>query len=220
MDDIRALTVDEVDPAAALLGRAFQDNPLYRAVLAHMSDEARAGAVRRVKRGFVAAAVRYQDGRALWVDGRMAAVCLSCAPTQYPHKPLAFALHTRGCLTTGWRGVRNFLRTNAYLTGRHPREAHHYLFVLGVEPELQGRGLGSRLLRALSDRADAGGHPCYLETDKPASVELYRRAGYEVLTEEDVAGVKGLHVWTMRRPPRPAKQGNSAEAGVSPSNAP
>jgi ribosomal protein S18 acetylase RimI-like enzyme len=202
MFTLRPLAAADVDAAGALLGRAFRDNPVYRAVLAHLSDEARAAAVARVNRAFTVAAVRYETAEALWVAGRMACVALTCAPGQYPHHPFAFVVHAMACATTGWRGIRNFLRTDAYVTKRHPREPHHYLFVLGVEPELQGGGLGSSYLRTLSERADAAAVPCYLETDRPTSVALYRRAGYDVVTEEDVAGVKGLHIWTMRRPAR------------------
>jgi len=200
MITIRSLARGEADAAAALLGRAFRDTPAYAAILPHLSEDARAAAVVRVKRRLTAAAVRYETAQALWVDDRKAAVALTCAPGQYPHRSLAFARHALACATTGWRGVGNFIRTHAYLTGRHPREPHQYLFVLGVEPELQGKGLGSTYLRALSERADAAGLPCYLETDNPTSVTLYRRAGYAVLSEEDVVGVAGLHLWTMRRP--------------------
>ena len=201
--DLRPLTLADVDAAGALLGRAFQDNPAYRAILSHLSDDARAAAVARVKTGFTAAAVRHQEAHGIWSDGRLVAVSLTCAPGQYPHRLAAFARHAAGCLTTGWRGIKGFLRVDGYITRRHIREPHHYLFVLGVEPAEQGRELGKALLRSLSDRADAERLPCYLETDKPTSVALYRTAGYVVLTEADVRGVAGLHLWTMRRPEAP-----------------
>lgn len=107
-------------------------------------------------------------------------------------------------MTTGWRGITSLLRTDAYITRRHVRGPHYYLFVLGVDPELQRRGLGRALLAALSQRADADGLPCYLETDRATSVALYKSVGYEVLTEEDVPRVAGLHLWTMQRPRRSA----------------
>jgi ribosomal protein S18 acetylase RimI-like enzyme len=198
--DIRPLTLGDVDAAGALLGRAFSDNPAYRAILAHLGDEARGAAVARVKHGFASAAVRYQEAHGIWHEGALAGASLVCAPGQYPHRLSAFAHHATGCLTTGWRGLRSFLRTDAYISRRHVREPHFYLFVLGVEPHAQGRGLGKALLRALNARADERGLPCYLETDKPTSVQLYESAGYVVVTEGDVPGVAGLHMWTLRRP--------------------
>lgn len=203
--EVRPLSTSDAETAAGILGRAFQDNPAYRALLPHLSDDERARAVARVKRGFTDAAIRWQEASAVWVDGCMAGVSLVCAPGQYPPRMAAFLRHARGCMTTGWRGTMNFLRADVYITRKHLRGPHYYLFVLGVDPSFQRRGLGRILLGALSDKADATGVPCYLETDKPSSVELYRSAGYDVLTEEDVPGVPGMHLWTMKRPTRPGQ---------------
>jgi ribosomal protein S18 acetylase RimI-like enzyme len=196
---VSPLERSEVAEAGALLGRAFQDNPAYRALLPHLSDGARAAAVARVKLGFAEAAVRWQQAYGLRMGGRLAAVSLVCAPGQYPVGIGAFLRHARGCMTTGWRGSMNFLRADRFLTKNHVEGPHYYLFVLGVDPAHQRMGLGRRMLASLSAKADAAGVPCYLETDKPTSVALYRSAGYEVLTEGDVPGVPGMHLWRMQR---------------------
>ena len=81
---------------------------------------------------------------------------------------------------------------------RHPHDPHWYLWFLGVEPERQGQGFGSVLLRALSARAEADRVPCYLETDKATSVKIYERHGYRVEAEEVLASF-GLKGWFMRR---------------------
>jgi ribosomal protein S18 acetylase RimI-like enzyme len=202
--DIRPLANADVEPAGALLGRAFADNPAYRAIFRHLPDERRAKVVGRVKRGFTAAAVSWQEAHGIWEGGTLAGASLVCAPGQYPHGFLAFQRHAAGCLTAGWRGIRNLLLADGYIRRRHIRGPHYYLFVLGIDPSHQKRGLGRALLGALSERADAASLPCYLETDKPSSVELYRSAGYAVLTEEDVPRIPGMHMWTMCRPAKGA----------------
>ena len=199
---IRPLGAADASAAGALLGRAFQDNPAYRAILPHLSDGARAAAVGRVKRGFADAAIRWQEAEGTWVDGELAAASLVCAPGQYPPRVAAFLRHARGCISTGPRGAINFFRADLYITRKHLRGPHYYLFVLGVDPAHQRKGLGRQLLASLNARADAARVPCYLETDKPTSVALYESVGYEVTTEEDVPGVPGMHLWTMRRPAR------------------
>jgi ribosomal protein S18 acetylase RimI-like enzyme len=198
--EVRRLGPGDVPATGAVLGRAFCDNPAYRALLPHMSDAQRAEAVGRIKRGFATAAVKCQEAQGVWMDGRLAGASLVCAPGQYPHGISAFLSHALGCTRTGWRGIVNLLRADTYITRRHVRGEHYYLFVLGVDPDFQRRGVGRRLLDELNARADAAGLPCYLETDKPTSVELYRSVGYEVCTEEDVPGVPGMHMWTMLRP--------------------
>lgn len=202
MHDIRPLSLDDVQAAGRVLGRAFCDNPAYRAILPHLSDTARARVVSRVKLGFTAAAARWEQAHGVWVDGQIAGASLACAPGQYPHRLSAFAWHAWGCSRSGWRGIVNFVRADAFITKHHIREPHYYLFVLGVDPAYQHRGIGRALLASLSARADAEGLPSYLETDKPSSVALYRSVGFEVLSEDDVAGVPGMHLWRMRRPPR------------------
>lgn len=63
---------------------------------------------------------------------------------------------------------------------RHPTEPHWYLAVLGIDPALQGRGLGPRLLTPVLDRCDAERLPCWLESANPRNHGFYRRLGFEV----------------------------------------
>ncbi|MET8234194.1 GNAT family N-acetyltransferase [Micromonospora sp. NPDC005298] len=56
-----------------------------------------------------------------------------------------------------------------------------YLGVLGTHPDSAGRGWGRAVMRAGLDRAAADGLPAILETSNPVNVDLYRRAGWEVL---------------------------------------
>lgn len=201
MHDLRPVAREDIDAAAAVLGRAFADAPGYLATLGFLSPDARRDAVRRVKKGFVQAAVRHQVAEGVWRDGRLVGVALVCAPGQYPYAPGALPWMAAGPLSVGPRGVANFVRIGAWLDARHPRAPHWYLFVLGVDPDHQGRGLGGALLRRVSARADATGLPCYLETDRPENVKLYRAAGYEVVVEDVLPALGGLRMWTMQRPP-------------------
>jgi ribosomal protein S18 acetylase RimI-like enzyme len=67
--------------------------------------------------------------------------------------------------------------------------------MLGVAPPFQGRGVGTRLIRALHERIDADPAPSYLETDRRENVAFYRRTSYTVLSEERVAGVPVWRMW-------------------------
>ncbi|MET7373827.1 GNAT family N-acetyltransferase [Micromonospora arida] len=73
-----------------------------------------------------------------------------------------------------------------------------YLGVLGTHPDSAGRGWGRAVMRAGLARAAADGLPAILETSNPGNVELYRRAGWEVVgsLEEPVP------TWIMQQPPR------------------
>lgn len=61
----------------------------------------------------------------------------------------------------------------------HPRAPHWYLHYVGVDPELQRRGVGGELAASQLRRCDAEGSSAYLESSNPANLPLYRRLGFE-----------------------------------------
>lgn len=84
---------------------------------------------------------------------------------------------------------------------KHPHEPHWYLLALGVEPDLQGRSLGTQLMRPVLERCDKEGVPAYLESSKERNVPLYERNGFKV-TEEMVVPNGGPKIWLMWRDPQ------------------
>ena len=88
------------------------------------------------------------------------------------------------------------------ITARHPTTPHWYLFVLGVEPARQGRGIGAELIRPILERCDREQTPAYLEASSPRNVPFYLRHGFRVQAEHQVTG--GPPIWLMWRDPRPA----------------
>jgi ribosomal protein S18 acetylase RimI-like enzyme len=75
------------------------------------------------------------------------------------------------------------------------------LGIVGVDPELQDRGLGSALVKEGLTRADQANCPCYLETSEERNLAFYERYGFAVL-EAAPLGAGGLTGWGMRREPR------------------
>ncbi|MEW2142544.1 GNAT family N-acetyltransferase [Micromonospora vinacea] len=73
-----------------------------------------------------------------------------------------------------------------------------YLGVLGTHPDSAGRGWGRAVMRAGLARAAADGLPAILETSKPGNVELYRRAGWQVVGTLS----EPVPTWIMQQPPR------------------
>jgi ribosomal protein S18 acetylase RimI-like enzyme len=77
-----------------------------------------------------------------------------------------------------------------------PGEPHVHLGPIGVEPEAQGRHVGSRLMEKYCAELDRTGLVGYLETDRPENVAFYSRFGFAVT---ETASVLGIENYFMRR---------------------
>jgi ribosomal protein S18 acetylase RimI-like enzyme len=62
-----------------------------------------------------------------------------------------------------------------------------YLPLIGVDPAAQGRGDGSALLRAVTERLDREGHLAYLESTSATNLPPFCRHGFEVVGTIEVA---------------------------------
>jgi ribosomal-protein-alanine N-acetyltransferase len=85
-----------------------------------------------------------------------------------------------------------------------PPEPETEIHTIGVRPELQGRGIGGRLLAGLLGHADAMGAAVFLEvrTDNEPAQALYRGTGFEVVgLRRNYYRPSGADAFTMRRPP-------------------
>ena len=83
---------------------------------------------------------------------------------------------------TGFSRLPRMSAMRSMMDAHHPKSPPHaYLWFLGVRPEAQGFGVGSRLLAHGLARVDAQGLPAYLESSNEANVPLYRRHGFEVV---------------------------------------
>ena len=81
----------------------------------------------------------------------------------------------------------------------HTDERHWHVGPVSVEPQLQGKGIGSLVMQRFCNRMDREGELAWLETERPENVVFYRRLGFEVVSESDVYS---LHTWFMQRAPR------------------
>jgi len=194
---IARATTEDVPRLAALLGRAFADDPLNRHLV---PDDGRrrkqlpSGFAAQLRHVFLPRGVvlttRERDGAALWLGPGA--------------QTLSFGEQLRllpGMVRlVGARRLAGAMRSLAEVDRHVPDEPHWHLSVLGVAPERRGRGIASALLAPMLERCDRELVPAYLETANPAAVGLYERNGFSV--RERVELRDGLRLWTMLRLPR------------------
>ncbi|MGQ0607078.1 MAG: GNAT family N-acetyltransferase [Chloroflexota bacterium] len=107
---------------------------------------------------------------------------------------------------SGWRRLRKVSNLIAELETRHRHHVptpHFYLSALGVEPDRQGEGIGTALMKPVLDRCDRDHVPAYLETATARNVLLYERLGFDVV-EELTLPTTDVHGWLMVRAARPS----------------
>jgi ribosomal protein S18 acetylase RimI-like enzyme len=80
-----------------------------------------------------------------------------------------------------------------------PAPGHFYLVTLGVAPDAQGNGLGSRLLQPVLQLCDADRVPAYLESSKESNISFYARHGFRVTSE--IVLPRGPTIYAMWREP-------------------
>jgi GNAT superfamily N-acetyltransferase len=200
---VRAATRNELDPAADALSAAFVHDPILDWFM--REDAARDAARLRFFR-LIVEEVAFPDGAVEQPMGRGAAALwipsekLHAQPLHRELRALPTLLHA-----TGLNRFPRLMTLRTAMDERHPMERpHDYLWFVGVEPRMQGQGLGSLLLKDRTDRLDAAGRCAFLQTATPRNVTLYHRHGFEVVADYRPAP-DGPLIWAMWREPKGAR---------------
>ncbi len=188
--------------AADVLGRAFDDSPIMRYLLP--SERLRVRGLHAFFGAAVTDALPFGEVWAATVDGALAGSAVWLPPGRYPATGMRAVRQLAALAPIAPRAPRRLSRSLRYLSvveRAHPKEPHWYLGFLGVDPPLQGQGIGTRLLEAVLPRIDESGEPAYLETDKERNIPYYARQRFELVDTLHPAA-DGPPTWTMWRAPR------------------
>lgn len=178
-----------------VLARAFRDNPMN--VELHGGRPARRVRANRAGlRSLVLDAHRETVMRVIRHDGRIVGGFVA-APPGIRLLPSPSLYRQIGCfIHQGARAMDRWGVVSQALGARRPLFDHWYLAVLGVEPSLQGRGFGGRLLEMLFALVESESAPLYLEADLEASARFYRSRGFE---DRAKTRVHGVSCWCLGR---------------------
>lgn len=80
----------------------------------------------------------------------------------------------------GIKSVVRILKSESYVYNnfrKYPRYCHLYL--IGVLPEAQGKGLASALMNPMIQTMKEESIPVFLETANPRNVDIYKKKGFK-----------------------------------------
>ena len=203
---VTILYPEQHEQAAVSLGRAFINDPAFKAILPDINEPvARAKHLTDFFRA--ALAVERSTGQPAFgvvENGRVVAA----AVTEGVGHPGTLGLIATGIgqlprmvRGVGWGGLVRTLKLFGVLAPNHPKEPHLYLQFLAVDPAFQGKGYGKALLDrlALEARARPEITGVYLETGTEANVAFYSSKGYEILGELYPLGVRQWRMFQRKR---------------------
>lgn len=200
--EVTTLSDRQITAAATTLARAFQDDPLMVYAIPDAAERARLLPevyARMVRFGLLACEVLTtagaSDGVALWLPPNakwtrenMQAAGMHETPTLIGEE--AYQRY-REVVSREWQARERDIVGPCW-----------YLFLIGVEPRSQRRGIGAALIRPILERADKDKLACYLETENERNVAFYRKLGFDTIISGEEAGSGGVKFWTFRRLPK------------------
>ena len=186
--------------AAAILARAFYDDPLMRYAIPDPDERARLlpPMYERMIRfgmltGEVYATADVPEGVAIWLPPN----------AKWTRENIeASGMHEFATLigNDAYQRYREVVSQEWQARLREIPGPGWYLFILGVEPRVQRRGLGGALMRPILERADTEQVVCFLETENELNVAFYLKQSFEVVVDGEEAGHSGVRFWTFSRP--------------------
>jgi len=209
------LTKPDFQLAAGMLAAALRDEPGFASVVPDP--------VRRAQVMGVLLKILVRDAFPfgnVWIardNGHIVGTAIWYAPGDFPMTALRqfrIAPAMLPMLRFGRSMVTSLGKMEGNAKAAFPKDPCWYLAALGVDPERQGQGIGSTLMRTVLAEIDttgggagraargAAGRAAYLETGEEINVRFYERFGFEVRESAlQLAPAPGPTHWTMWRPP-------------------
>jgi ribosomal protein S18 acetylase RimI-like enzyme len=195
---IRRATPGDAPRIVSVLARAFAQDPSIDWTI--RADERRAEGV-ELFFDVVLRRMTLPFGDVWTTDGEVQGAALWTPPGKWKLGLLEqVTLAPQMLAAFGWRRLGRVLDSMSLVEQHHPKEPHYYLQSIGVEPAIQGRGLGKALLRPVLDRCDAEQVPAFLETAQERNLPLYRSRGFVEVSRAPLAGGGPLMYFMWREP--------------------
>jgi len=199
MNDLMRLHKWHMGPASSTLALAFQDYPLLRYAFPDRAERERM--VPYYCQMVLYYGLRYGEVYATSPDFEGVAAWITPG-----HYPMTFLRMVRSVPMSvmsafGKGGGSRTKHPGKHIDAMHKRHApfdHWFLLMVGVAPQLQGKGYAGVLMRPVLARLDEEGLPCYTETMDEKNVGVWGRFGFQVMEELAIPDTD-LTSWALLR---------------------
>jgi ribosomal protein S18 acetylase RimI-like enzyme len=192
LHQVQKLHEEQIEEASRVLGRAFQDDPLFAYCIPDPTERKKKCAIHckwLILLGFLTGEV-YSSSNDIEAVAIWHPHAIEYKKREEKSKEFMKRL----------RKIRRDLFSDALYAERmaifeelansfqkeHVNFPHWYLAFIGVDPTHQSKGYGSKLLRMKLAEIDEQNLPCYLHTENERNVKFYEHFGFELIGKNKV----------------------------------
>jgi ribosomal protein S18 acetylase RimI-like enzyme len=159
-----------------ILTRAFDDNQSVNYVV--KQDQNRGDRIRRLMD--YSFNVCHEFGE-VWISDDQQACALILFPDKKRSSFRTLLWDLKLALSViGFDRVSAVLKREALIKSNHPKEPIAYLWFIGVNPKLHGKGIGSAFIQEVIKECERKKRPIYLETSMERNLPFYKKFGFVI----------------------------------------
>ncbi|MFX1495097.1 MAG: GNAT family N-acetyltransferase [Promethearchaeota archaeon] len=205
LDHLKLISEDQIEAASKVLGRAFQDDPLFVYCFPDPVERKNKIALHGeflilvgILSGEVYITSSNIEGVAIWHSH---GIKDQIRGTQSKEIRIRLRKIKRmefsDTLLIERMGIFEEIANS--FQNEHVNFPHWYLAFIGVDPIHQGKGYGSKLLGNKLAEIDERNLPCYLHTENERNVKFYEHFGFELIGKNKVPNSDFYHQPMLRK---------------------
>lgn len=188
------MQVSDIRETAEMFALAFAENPNTRAILADPLSKKSLNAMAKITSD-AKLCRKFSNVFVAKIDGKIVgAINFAYWPHCQPSLFEKLALMPKMIFVMG-KALPKAMTVMSAWGKNDPKKNHCHIGPLGVLPDFQGKGIGSKLIKHCLELTDASKTDSYLETDAPKNLPLYQRHGFTVIKEIPIYNYMTWLMW-------------------------